>query len=326
MCDHLPRRNKDRRIRGPLKFVSQLSVTIGKADKGLTGPVAVTPLNNIYSGKESKILLVKHQLRPARYEVGHSYFVLPAYNEEESLPHLLKRMASMQDKPPKGMTVFVVDDGSTDQTASIAREETPGLSIKLISHETNLGLGQAVQTGIKEVLNVASDSDMVVIMDADDTHDVTLLHPMMERMENGADIVIASRFVRGGSDRSAPIFRRLLSRGAAQVFNSFLPLNGKAHINGKIHDFTSGYRAYKVSLLKNASRHWGERLIEEQGFACMVELLLKLRYWSPVIEEVPMQLRYDRKLGASKLKLVRTIVQYLKLALRDRLSPPPRKL
>ena len=61
----------------------------------------------------------------------------------------------------------------------------------------------------------------------------------------------------------------------------------------------------------------------ERGFACMVELLLKLRYCRPVIAEVPMVLRYDRKQTPSKLKLARTIAQYLKLALRDRLSPPP---
>lgn len=271
-------------------------------------------------------MLVKNKLQSIRHEVGHTYFILPAYNEEKSLPHLLKRMESLRNRPPKGMTVFVVDDGSTDHTASIVKKGVPGLDIKLVSHEKNLGLGQAVQTGIKEVLNVASDNDMIVIMDADDTHDVTLLQAMTEKMENGADIIIASRFVRGGDDRSAPLFRRFLSRGAAQVFKRFLPLNGKAYTDGGIRDFTSGYRAYNVSLLKKASRHWGERLIEEQGFACMVELLLKLRYWSPVTEEVPMHLRYDRKLGSSKLKLVRTIFQYLKLALRDRLSPPPRRL
>ncbi|MDQ3404676.1 MAG: dolichol-phosphate mannosyltransferase, partial [Actinomycetota bacterium] len=69
--------------------------------------------------------------------------------------------------------------------------------------------------------------------------------------------------------------------------------------------------------------HWGERLIEEQGFACMVELLLKLRHCEPVITEIPLHLRYDRKQGASKLRLRRTIAQYLKLLVRDRLAPAP---
>ena len=57
----------------------------------------------------------------------------------------------------------------------------------------------------------------------------------------------------------------------------------------------------------------------------MVELLLKLRHCEPVVVEVPMVLEYDRKQGASKINIVRTIFQYLKLAIRDRVSPPPIK-
>ena len=93
----------------------------------------------------------------------------------------------------------------------------------------------------------------------------------------------------------------------------------------EVGDFTSGYRMYRVSMLQKATAHWGDRLIEEDGFACMVELLLKLRHWKPQIVEVPMKLRYDRKLGESKLNLPRTLRQYLKLALRDRLTPAPRE-
>lgn len=98
------------------------------------------------------------------------------------------------------------------------------------------------------------------------------------------------------------------------------------HIDG-IRDFTSGFRAYRVSLLRRASTHWGERLVEERGFACMVELLLKLRHCGPAVSEIPLRLRYDRKPGASKLRLGRTLAQYLLLLTRDRLAPVPfRKL
>lgn len=251
--------------------------------------------------------------------VGTAYFVLPAYNEEETLPHLLKRIAELQTKVTQKITVLVVNDGSRDKTAELTVNSAPGLNVKLINHAKNMGLGQAVQTGIKQALTIANDEDIIIIMDADDTHDVNLLKPMVEKIENGSDIVIASRFVDGGDDSTAPAFRRLLSRGAGFVFKTVLPLND-------IRDFTSGYRAYRVNMLRRISQHWGERIVEEKGFACMVELLLKLRHWSPVISEVPMNLRYDRKLSESKLKLFRTIFQYVKLALRDRLSPPPRGL
>ncbi len=273
--------------------------------------------NIVYAEKEE--VAVKNNNKQNKQAVGSAYIVLPAYNEEECLHNLLKRIASIQQECSISLKVLVVDDGSSDKTASIVKKGVQSLDLRLISHERNLGLGQAVQTGIKEALTLASEDDIVVIMDADDTHDVALIDLMRAKIEKGVDIVIASRFVDGGDDSSAPQFRRFLSRGAKFLFRALLPLNG-------INDFTSGYRAYNVSLLKKASLHWGERLVEEQGFACMVELLLKLRHWSPEIDEVPLYLRYDRKLGMSKLKLKRTILQYIKLALRDILSPAPRRL
>ncbi len=256
---------------------------------------------------------------PTLQKVENVYFVLPAYNEEESLPNLLKRISEINSTHNVQVKVVVVNDGSKDKTADVTIKAAENLNLTLVNHEKNMGLGQAVQTGIKEALSQATINDIIIIMDADDTHDVNLMDQMIEKIENGADIVIASRFVNGGNDESAPIFRRFLSRGASFVFKTILPLND-------INDFTSGYRAYRVSMLQKVSFHFGETLVNEQGFACMVELLLKLRHWSPKIIEIPFFLRYDRKLGASKLKLFKTIMQYFKLGIRDRVSPSPRRI
>ncbi|SDD76042.1 glycosyltransferase [Actinokineospora iranica] len=245
---------------------------------------------------------------------GTAHVVLPAYNEEDSLPPLLLRLAEVARV--EKITAWVVDDGSADGTARVAAAGAPGLDVRLIRHPVNLGLGQAVQSGLRAVLEAAAADDIVVVMDADDTHDPSLITALRARIAAGADVAICSRFVDGGDDRTAPPVRRLLSRGAALLFHRALRVEG-------VRDFTSGFRAYRVSLLARASKHWGERLIEEQGFACMVELLLKLRHCDPVITEVPLLLRYDRKQGASKLRLRRTITQYVKLLVRDRLAPAP---
>lgn len=255
----------------------------------------------------------RHLHIPSRVAVT-AHVVLPAYNEARSLPPLLARLAALARS--ELLTVWVVDDGSTDGTAEVARRGAEGLTVELVTHPVNLGLGQAVQSGLGAVLEVAGDDDLVVVMDADDTHDPGLIQSLRQAIADGADVAICSRYVDGGSDATAPQFRRLLSRGAAVLFRLVLRING-------INDFTSGYRAYRVALLRRAAKHWGERLVEEQGFACMVELLLKLRHCRPVIAEVPLVLRYDRKRGASKLRLGRTIAQYLKLLLRDRLAPAP---
>ncbi|GAB2777606.1 glycosyltransferase [Amycolatopsis magusensis] len=245
---------------------------------------------------------------------GTAHVVLPAYNEAASLPALLRRLASVTDTGE--LVVWVVDDGSSDDTAEVALAGVPGLDVRLVRHQINLGLGQAVHSGLRAVLEDARRDDFVVVMDADDTHDPALVPVLRSALSAGADLAICSRFAEGGDDTTAPNYRRALSRGAAVLFRHVVGVDG-------VRDFTSGFRAYRVSLLDRASKHWGERLIEERGFACMVELLIKLRYCRPVISEVPLRLRYDRKQGASKLKIGRTVLQYLRLMARDRLAPPP---
>lgn len=256
----------------------------------------------------------------SRTALRNIHVVLPAYNEEASLPSLLHRLEEFRSEyVPQYhhlLKVWVVDDGSTDSTASLAQEKYGELAVMLVSHPENRGLGQAVRTGLTAAMAVAHADDAIVLMDADDTHDVNLIMQLAHALEAGADIAIASRFVEGGDDSTAPTFRRVLSHGAGWVFHRALPLEN-------IRDFTTGYRAYRASLLRRASDHYGERLVEERGFAVMVELLLKLRYCNPRIFEVPMVLRYDRKGSESKLKLWRTISQYLRLIARDRLSPAP---
>jgi dolichol-phosphate mannosyltransferase len=247
---------------------------------------------------------------------GRAHVVLPAYNEAAALPSLLGRLAA--EARTEELTVWVVDDGSADDTAAVAEAGVPGLDVRLVRHETNAGLGQALRTGLRAVLDVAGEEDVAVVMDADDTHDPALLRPLLDQIQAGADIAICSRFVPGGDDSTAPPLRRLLSRAAALLFRRVLRVDG-------VRDFTSGFRAYRVAMLERATVHWGERLVEERGFACMVELLLKLRHCDPVVAEVPLPLRYDRKPGASKLALRRTVGQYLVLLVRTRLAPPPHR-
>lgn len=251
--------------------------------------------------------------------------VLPAFNEEAALPSLLERIEAFRAEYTLGdntmaanerVQVIVVDDGSSDATAKVTAANYGKLNVMLVAHPENRGLGQAVRTGLEAALKRAHDNDAIVIMDADDTHEVTLIEQLVTALDAGADIAIASRFVPGGDDSTAPRFRRVLSHGAGWVFSKALPLEN-------IQDFTTGYRAYRASLLKRAVAHYGERLVEERGFAVMVDLLLKLRYCQPIVAEVPLVLRYDRKGSDSKLKLWATIAQYLKLITRDRLSPAP---
>ncbi len=221
------------------------------------------------------------------------------------------------------MAVWIVDDGSTDGTSETAKRSASNLDLRILWHDQNKGLGRALLTGIQNVCAVADFDDVAVVMDADDTHDPEIIPRMALAIDAGEDIVIMSRFVNGGDDSSAPPFRRLLSRGAGFLLRTFGPYED-------VHDFSSGYRAYRVSILRQALLGYSDQLIQEAGFACMVELLLKLSVFSPRVREVPLYLRYDRKCGPSKLRIFRTVLQYLQLIIRyrtdERFLRQPREL
>jgi dolichol-phosphate mannosyltransferase len=237
------------------------------------------------------------------------WLVLPAYNEAENLPPLLDRVrAAWSGRFP--YRVLVVDDGSRDETASAAEAAAHHLPVELIRHDHNRGLAAAIRTGIREACRRAADNDVIVTMDADNSHPPELVSMMLTSLEAGCDLVIASRFVRGGREEGVPWRRRMLSRAAGLVFRCLCPIPG-------VRDYTTGFRAYRAALLKNLWNIHGDRLIEAAAFSVMTELLLKARRLRPRIAEVPLVLRYDLKEGASKMRLGKTIRDYARLLSRE---------
>jgi dolichol-phosphate mannosyltransferase len=87
-----------------------------------------------------------------------------------------------------------------------------------------------------------------------------------------------------------------------------------------VRDYTCGFRAYRADALRRAIARYGDGLISETGFSCMADLLLKLRTLPLEMGEVPLELRYDRRGGGSKMRVLRTIRQTLGLLLRRRLG------
>jgi dolichol-phosphate mannosyltransferase len=238
--------------------------------------------------------------------------VLPAYNEAASLPALLDRFAATPGAGDRLWEIVAVNDGSTDATGDILDRARDRLPLMRANHERNRGLGPALKTGLRHALErAASPDDVIVCLDADNTHDPEYIAEMVRRIEAGADLVIASRYRRGSRQVGVPLSRRLLSLGARIVFAVFLRLPG-------VRDYTCGYRAYRAGLLRKGFERYGDGLIERSGFACTDELLVHLAAFSPRIEEIPFVLRYDRKRGASKLPLWQTVLATLRLLLHHK--------
>ncbi len=239
--------------------------------------------------------------------------VLPAYNEAEALPPLLRRLHSVSvGHFGSALSVIVVDDGSSDGTAQAA-QAAEGLEVRVVSHPVNRGLNEAIRSGLLAAMEQVGDDDIVVTMDADDTHAPGLISRMTMLIEEGNDVVVASRYAPGGRVLGVPLSRRILSRGASLLFRALYPVRG-------VRDYTCGYRAYRAGLLRAAFARWGDQFISEPGFSCMVDILLKLSRLGAVVTEAPLVLRYGRKPGKSKMNVRRTMAQTLSLLARRRLG------
>ncbi len=229
--------------------------------------------------------------------------MIPAYNERRALPALLERAADV----PAIDRVLVVDDGSSDGTADIAAGWGGRPHVEVVRHPHNRGLGAAMRTGLTALAQgQLEDDDIVVTMDGDNTHDPALIPRMCQAIGSGADVVVASRYCPGGRELGLSWRRRVLSRGASQLLATLRPVRG-------VRDYSCGYRAYRVGVLRRALSTYGQNLITTAGFACMAEILLRLDSLGAHCVEVPLELHYERKDGPSKMRVARTISGYLQL-------------
>jgi dolichol-phosphate mannosyltransferase len=235
--------------------------------------------------------------------------LLPAYNEEPAIGPLLDRIEAMLDG--SDYRVVLVDDGSTDGTVAEASQRVDRMPLTIVQREQNGGLGAALATGIAHVRERYREG-VLVTLDADNTQDPALIPAMVAEIERGADLVIASRFIAGGSAVGVPFHRRILSGGASLLFGLAIGARG-------VRDYTCGFRCYRLSLVDRLADRF-HPLIRARGFAVMTELLAKAVAAGARCMEVPLTLRYDLKPGRSKLRLIPTLVEYARVLLLARLE------
>lgn len=243
--------------------------------------------------------------------------ILPAYNEQENLETLTQNWQQyrdiLQDTYKLYLKILIINDGSCDETANIAKRlEEQYSNFKLVNHEKNKGLGEAVKTGLSYVVNNYPQCGFTCLMDCDNTHDPKYILDMLAcQKTTNVDIVIASRYQLNSKVNGVSAIRKLTSEGARFVYSSILKVKN-------VKDYTCGYRLYKVSMLKKAYKKFPSTLIEESGFTCMAELLYKLSLCKATFAEVPFVLRYDFKKGASKMKVIKTVIQSFSLVFKLR--------
>jgi hypothetical protein len=192
-------------------------------------------------------------------EGGRCVVVVPTYNEAESLPRLLEALAGVRAtvRATYPIDVLVVDDGSPDGTADLVRNHPAyGEWLGLLARSGKGGLGAAYRAGFAHALDAGYD--VVVQMDADGSHPVSALPAMFEQIRDH-DLVIGSRYVRGGRTENWPLRRRVLSTAANAFARGTLWL--------RTHDATAGFRAWRSDALRAAGVLAGE----SDGYGFQVE-------------------------------------------------------
>jgi dolichol-phosphate mannosyltransferase len=246
-----------------------------------------------------------------RNKTGSVFVVLPAYNEGKNLPSLLRKIETVFATNGRAYQVIVVDDASTDDTAEIASRASFEIPLTLVQHRVNQNLPGALRTGFETAIKMADADDIVVTMDGDDTHPPGTINSLIQKIGEGYDVMIASRFQPGSRVVGVPPLRVLMAFGARMLFKIIMPMTG-------VRDYTCGYRAYRASVLKQSMEFYGDQFVSEAGFSCMADVLLKMRRFNFVIGEVPLLLRYDQKQGGSKMAVAKTVWLSLKLLVKRR--------
>jgi len=205
--------------------------------------------------------------------------VVPTYKEAENLPYLIDRVASVRHTRKLDIDLVIVDDDSRDGSEEIIRSR-PETWVQIIVRTADRGLSQAVLEGLRR-----ARGEILVCMDADLSHPPDALPQMLAKLEAGADFVLGSRYVAGGSTSDDWGFFRWLNSRVATLF---------ARLLTAARDPMAGYFALRRSTFENA------RDLNPIGYTTALELIVKCG--CERVEEVPIHFE-DRRFGTSKLTL-----------------------
>ncbi len=233
---------------------------------------------------------------------------LPAYNEEVALPRLVEKFDRTLKERNEQYQIIVLDDGSSDGTLRVANELLSKYPLTVLRHEKNEGLGRTMIDGLLHCAAVSAPDDFIVTLDCDDTHDPKYVHPALSKIKEGYDLVILSRYQKGGGEQGLSFVKSVLSRGAGFFLKVFFPIKG-------VQEYSCGYRVFRARALQKAVKVLGQNFVQlpQMGFVVTPEILIKFRMLGLKIAEVPFILDYGQKPGKSKNKPLKTIMGYFAL-------------
>ncbi|HEX6542629.1 MAG TPA: polyprenol monophosphomannose synthase [Ktedonobacterales bacterium] len=207
---------------------------------------------------------------------------IPTYNERENIVTLVR---DIQNAVPS-VDILIIDDNSPDGTGQIADDMSArDSSIHVLHRPGKLGLGTAYIAGFRYAIE--QGYDLVFEMDADFSHNPSYLPQFLALAEN-ADLVIGSRYIKGGGTPNWAPLRKFIS-GGGNIF-------ARAVLGIPVHDCTGGYRCYRTAALRRLNL----AAIRAQGYAFQVEMAYNFWKSGFRIRETPIVFE-DRRVGQSKM-------------------------
>jgi dolichol-phosphate mannosyltransferase len=206
---------------------------------------------------------------------------LPTYNERENLEPMVRALER------HGVEVLVIDDSSPDGTGALAdrlADELPHVSV--LHRPRKEGLGPAYLAGFRHAL--AAGAELVLEMDCDFSHDPADVPRLVRAAEAGADLVLGSRYVPGGSVGNWGLGRRLVSRGGS--------IYAQVLLTTSVRDLTGGFKCYRRRVLETIDLD----AIRSRGYAFQIETTYRALRAGFRVEEVPIAF-VDREVGGSKM-------------------------
>ena len=212
--------------------------------------------------------------------------LLPTYCEAANVEKLIQELMSLNPK----ITILVIDDSSPDGTAGKVRDlQRKYDNLLLLVRPQKSGLGTAITDGFKVFLSLENPPHRIITMDADFSHNPKEIPKLIEPIQQGYDLVIGSRYVRGGGTRDWGIFRMTVSKIANLIT--------RVRIDAKISDFTSGMRCYSTKLVRSMIND-----LHSQTYEIQIETIRQANQRKFKIREVPITF-INRKKVESKLSV-----------------------
>ena len=215
--------------------------------------------------------------------MSRALVIIPTYNERDNLGAITR---AVHEHLPDA-DVLVVDDASPDGTGELADEMARTDARMFVLHRAGkLGLGTAYVTGFKWALE--RDYEYVFEMDCDFSHDPAYLPVLLAQAEQGADLVLGSRYTEGGGTRNWGAVRRMISRGGSLYARTILGVHTR--------DLTGGFKCFRRKVLESLDLD----TVSAQGYGFQIEMTYRALKQGFRVAEVPIIFE-DRRVGQSKM-------------------------